>query len=501
MKTDNFVEGDIIAQKYKVLEELGRGGMGTVLRVRRLANNTEYALKYSCFQDENINRRFFREIQSIKEVKHQNVIPISFSNSKYHPPYFVMPLAEYSCEQNVQKYEQDRSLALKDFMELCDGVQAIHNAKYVHRDIKPANALFLNGHIVVSDFGLIKKLNRETTVLTKTDMVIGTESYMAPEQWIAGGSRDADCRTDIYQLGKTLYFFLTGQDPMLMDFRSNSIPDNLAYVIEKATENLPSNRYQTVGELKDAIQDCINANDPNTNPIRFFQAQLMMIKDLLSRKQYNYKSVHSLFNILLSSKIKENIDIFKGYFDMVPIAIFSIFAKSHPKDIIPVLEFYVDALDQTVSSSIFSYADTIAQKMSIIFKNTQNTTIKSLCIEAVLLSAVRLNRYAAMDSFDSLLMQIQEDVDALKVKEMLMKRHQEYITLCNRIPCIRLHPSICDLRDKLMNQTVGLITTAFYFRDKRRNRIYVTPPKLYIFSQRFIRNSTTSAENITYKVC
>jgi serine/threonine protein kinase len=338
-------------------------------------------------------------------------------------------------------------------MELCDGVQAIHNAKCVHRDIKPANALFFNGHIVVSDFGLVKKLNRETTVLTKTDMVIGTESYMAPEQWVAGGSRDADCRTDIYQLGKTLYFFLTGQDPMLMDFQSNSIPDNLAYVIKKATENFPSNRYQTVGEFKDAIQDCINANNPNTNPMKNFQAQLAIVNVLLSHKQYHYKKVCSLFNILLSPKIKENYDIFKEYFDMIPIKILSIFAKSHPTNIIPLLEFYVDVLDQTVSSSIFSYADTIAQKMSIIFENTQDTTIKSLCIEAVLLSAVRLNRYAAMDSFDSLLIQIQEDVDALKVKEMLMKHHQEYITLCNRIPCIRLHPSICDLRDKLMNQT------------------------------------------------
>lgn len=82
------------------------------------------------------------------------------------------------------------------------GVQAIHNANGTHRDVKPANALRMDDRrVVLSDLGLVKLDPRDTTILTQTAAFIGTRAYCAPEQLLPGGSREADARTDVYQLG------------------------------------------------------------------------------------------------------------------------------------------------------------------------------------------------------------------------------------------------------------------------------------------------------------
>ena len=97
------------------------------------------------------------------------------------------------------------------FRQVCLGVQAMHDSGIVHRDIKPANVLrFTGGRIAVSDLGAAKLEPRDTTVLTQTHVVVGTLAFLAPEQFLPGGSRRADFRTDIYQLGKVLYQLLTG---------------------------------------------------------------------------------------------------------------------------------------------------------------------------------------------------------------------------------------------------------------------------------------------------
>jgi len=118
--------------------------------------------------------------------------------------------------------------------------------------------------IVVTDLGLAKLDARDTTILTQTTQFLGTRAYCAPEQLLPAGSREADARTDVYQLGKTLYEALTGESPALIDH--SRLARGLGYIVERATRVQPDQRYQTVGALMDAVKTYISGKGPGASP-------------------------------------------------------------------------------------------------------------------------------------------------------------------------------------------------------------------------------------------
>src|SRR5262249_51880612 len=154
------------------------------------------------------------------------------SNLSHEPPYFVMPLAVGSLSADLVWLSKDEEAALDAIKSIALGVQAIHAAGATHRDIKPLNALRLtDGSFAVSDLGLAKSNDRDTRVLTRTTGNLGTFAYAAPEQFQPGGTRDADARTDVYQIGKTLYELLTGEIPHMMDLRK--VDAGLSLIIQR----------------------------------------------------------------------------------------------------------------------------------------------------------------------------------------------------------------------------------------------------------------------------
>lgn len=443
--------GTIINQRYEVIETIGRGGMGTVLRVRRLIDGAVVALKYCHLTDERSLRRFTREVRTMKELRHPHVVPIYATSPRGRPPYFVMPFAEGSCAGRLAEFAADADTAVNAFLEICEGVQAIHSAGLVHRDLKPDNALILDGRIVVSDLGLVKPIHRQTTVLTETMTIVGTEMYLAPEQRLPGGSRDADQRTDIYQLGKTLYQLLTGHEPVLMDM--TRVPSGLAHVIRKATREHPSERYQTVGELIDAVRAYQQAQDPAANPMTAFEGVIGRIRERVERDEYQFSDLQNLLSIMSSPALREAPSQFLELFDQIPHEILEVLAESHSDDLLPVLEAYVMAIDEAIASCAYPYAEVVARKMRIIFSARGATPdVKGVGVEAAVLAAVRLHRFAAMDAVNAMLIAVTEDADAMAVREALDRRRREYGYICKQVPTIKLHPAIRALREELLDQ-------------------------------------------------
>jgi len=141
--------------------------------------------------------------------------------------------------------------------------------------------------------------------------------------------------------------------------------------------------------------------------------------------------------------------LFLSLFDRIPDVILKVVAEIKPDRSQSLLEAYVNALDKLVSQMPFSYAEIIASKMSNIYGiPTINATVKALALEAVLISSVRLNRFRAMDVFNSMLKNIDDDSDAFAVMEVLKKREEEYRSICSTIPSLQLHPVIRSIRDK-----------------------------------------------------
>ncbi len=448
MPLARYTVGHTINNKHEVLELLGEGGMGCVVRVRRKKDGRELALKYCHLRDPVSLKRFRREVRIGKAIKRPHVMPIVAWNLKHDPPYFLMPLADGRVSDNLADYAADEDKAVSAFLEICAGVHGIHLDGAVHRDIKPDNAMIVGGKIVVSDLGLAKPEDRDTTILTESLRFLGTRMFAAPEQWEPGGARDADQRTDVYQLGKTLYNMLTAEWPSLMD--PSKLPRGLAHIVRKATKDQPRDRYQTVGELIDAIHVYQQAKSPAANPKVAFESLITRIRDRLNSGEYREADLEELLHLMELPGVRENHEDFLELFDQIPAEINGVLAAEHGEAFTPVLQRYVEAIDGTVGGRSFSYAENVAGAMrDVVEADDATADEKALALEAILMAAVRLNRFAAMDVFNALLPKAQDDDVAMAVAEMLDRREDEYRRLHSMVRSLSLHPAIRAVRDRI----------------------------------------------------
>lgn len=225
---------------YEVLDIIGRGGMGVVLRAVDLKLNRVVAVKAllpELAANPNSRRRFLREAQAAAAVSHPHVVTIHAVDDaaqeiggKPVPPYLVMECVVGQSLQ--QKLDNVGTLRLAEILrisrQIAEGLGAAHKQGLIHRDIKPANILLENGieRVKITDFGLARAIDDIT--VTRTGEVCGTPQYMSPEQ--AGGER-VDHRSDLFSLGCVMYAMCTGHSP----FRGDSI----AHVIKRVTQDSP----------------------------------------------------------------------------------------------------------------------------------------------------------------------------------------------------------------------------------------------------------------------
>lgn len=434
---DNFEEFQI--GKYNILSPLGAGGMGCVYRVSSCSDGYEYALKVCTEQDEESKKRFGREIRAIERISHPNVMPILDTNLSCDPPFYVMPIAMGSAYDLISELSNSPEKALSVFMAACKGLQAAHLAGEYHRDIKPQNILIMEGGgVFLSDFGLVKFKDRDSTMLTKTMIALGTEMYMAPEQFLPAGSRDADERTDIFQLGKTLYHMYTGKYPAIMT--SEGIPAGLWHIIQKATKQSPVERYQSVAEIIDALNDYIAAQDPAKNPREAFAIQLDAINERLAVGQYRSQDITALLTLLLN--IGHNYEVFWELFDKIPSQILILCAREFSHKIIDVINVYAEIIDKRISQKNFEYAEVVAEKMNAIFIATDNAMLRQIALKCILCAAVDLNRFKAMNIFNKILIGIKDSSDAALIAVMLSDNLSRYAKVYSQIPVGQLHPHL-----------------------------------------------------------
>jgi serine/threonine protein kinase len=214
---------------YEVLEELGRGGMGVVYRARQLGLGRIVALKvvpHATHASPEARTRFRNEAQAIARLQHANIVSIHEIGDAGGLPYFSMeycPGGSLACRLAHGPMEPREAAHLIRTLALA--VQAAHDQQVIHRDLKPANILFgADGTPKVADFGLARRT--DTTGHTASGAVLGTPSYMAPEQ-ARGKIRELGPAVDVYALGAILYECLTGQPA----FRAGSQFDTLMEVV------------------------------------------------------------------------------------------------------------------------------------------------------------------------------------------------------------------------------------------------------------------------------
>ncbi len=307
-----------------------------------------------------------------------------------------------------------------------------------------------NGTIAISDLGLARLADRDTTTLTQTAAFLGTRMYCAPEQLLMGGSRAADERTDIFQLGKLLYEFVTGDQPALVD--PALIPAGLEYIIERATQHHPDRRYQSVGQLMDAVENFARAQDPNASAHGEFEAALERAEALLEQGKYNSEKLEKLLGVLL--QVTDDDEYYFEQFERISSRLIGVMARRKPDLLRPSLEKYAQVVEDIIGNYNFSHAEIVAKKMKAAFIATNNPTIRVLALKATMIAAVKLNRFAAMEVYDQLLQQITTPEVAAPAAEMLRENIRYYRYLSGRVPPAKLHTAIrqIPLEDALNNE-------------------------------------------------
>ncbi len=215
---------------YEVEAVLGRGGMGVVYKARHLRLKRPVAVKMllaGAYADPQERARFQREAEAIAGLRHANVVQVYDVGDHEGRPYFTMEFVEGGgLDQKLAGTPQPAREAAALVATLAEAVEVAHQGGIVHRDLKPANVLLTaDGTPKISDFGLARRLEGEAG-LTQSGVIVGTPSYMAPEQ-AQGKTLAMGPAVDVYALGAILYEMLTGRPP----FRGETASDTVFQVI------------------------------------------------------------------------------------------------------------------------------------------------------------------------------------------------------------------------------------------------------------------------------
>lgn len=302
-----------IDDRFDVLEVLGKGGMGTVYKVRDQKVGKIFALKLlhqNLQTDPSVLKRFEQEAKAAEELDHPNLVPTyAHGVTKSGEPYLLIEYVEGETLAKIIEREgaldADRAIVL--FEQICSALSYAHDKKFIHRDIKPANIIIsktLSGDEVIRvvDFGIAKtitEVDRSTRNLTQTGEVFGSPHYMSPEQCLG---LMLDEKSDIYSLGCVIFEAMSGKPPFagsnpiqlvvkhindkpkpyLPKFSASKKEQSLQSIALKCLEKEGVDRFQDVGEIEHALEriksgKTVNFDQNSKFKTSVFQKQLHLI--------------------------------------------------------------------------------------------------------------------------------------------------------------------------------------------------------------------------------
>ena len=284
---------EAVAGRYFLEREIGRGGMGVVYLARDVSLDRSVAIKMlppGLAVSVELRTRFLREARTAAQLSHPHIVPIHAVEEHDELVFFVMGFVEGETlgERVRRTGPLGPTEAIRVMQEVAWALAHAHARGVVHRDVKPDNILLERetGRALVTDFGIARATESHTPA---GGAIVGTPQYMSPEQ--ARGAT-VDGRSDLYSLGATFFFALTGRLPIeapsaaalmvrLTSERAPSIasvrsvmPSPLAGVIDRCLESEPERRFASAGELVDALRTASGSRPETAPPIRRFLAEL-----------------------------------------------------------------------------------------------------------------------------------------------------------------------------------------------------------------------------------
>lgn len=278
----------VVYDKYVLKTCLGRGGMGEIFEAYHRDTWEKVALKKikSAYQtssesDERIRKRFMRECSLQANLQHPNIVKVYDYGVCGRDIFLVTQLIEGETLQQLVEREKHDARAyhqnvvpplLEQMVKICEAVDYAHRNGIIHRDINPSNIMIDDRQIWIMDFGLAKRYDIDITKVTRSTEVVGTPSYMSPEQW---NNEEIGPASDIYSLGATIYYLITCQPPQPEDPLAAAyniinqlspnpiasyrvpVPAYIASVVERAMAYPRAERYPNAAGLGKALKDAL----------------------------------------------------------------------------------------------------------------------------------------------------------------------------------------------------------------------------------------------------
>jgi hypothetical protein len=281
--------------QYRILEQIGRGGMATVYKAYQPSLDRYVAVKVLppyLAQTANFAARFQREARAIARLNHPNILPVYDSGQEGELSYIVMRYVEAGTLQEMLGQPLPLDKVVELIAQVGGALDYAHHEGIIHRDVKPSNVLMDKGEwALLSDFGLARMMEASVQ-LTKTGIGIGTPVYMSPEQ---GQGIAVDGRSDVYSMGVILYEMLTGQvpyeaeTPMAIVIKHISAPlplprkinphisEPVERVVLKTLAKNPADRFQRMGEMVTALRKAA-VGKPEVTAVIPFTAEVELPK-------------------------------------------------------------------------------------------------------------------------------------------------------------------------------------------------------------------------------
>ena len=381
---------------YIFEKEIPGGGMASVFVVSK--DGEKYALKTpKADASEEYTKRFLREVRMMQSVDNEHVLPILESSLDGDAPYYIMPLCECSLADKVESLSpQERVTACIDFAR---GIYAVHQAGMRHRDIKPENALYLHGVLKISDLGLGRFVDRDTTTMTTTMEAMGTFGYIPPEYYTSPHTfRNGTVEGDIFMLGKSIYVVCSGGgNAMYVDV--TRIDPSIASIVQKCTEIEPANRYHNVYDI---MMDLMSVRDTMLKlanaPMDF--KEILDKRHLIDFEEQTYRYLYSIGN--------DNEEMARALRKLDSTTLKGIFTKKR-KEISAFAKYFDDSMSNPQTYIQYDDIDEFSKLQKVLFELCPDFTTKSQILQSMIDFAHGYNRYLAMENIGLILSSLNDD--------------------------------------------------------------------------------------------
>ncbi len=373
------------------VRRINAGGQGEVW-VGVAPDGYEVAMKYLLLNGNEAQkaedlRRFEREITCQSSLTHEGVLPILGMDISSAEPHFIMPLADGSLRDmlssNPHGFAQDVAVAM--FIDVLEAVDYAHKEGVLHRDIKPENILVMDGRVKLSDFGLGRRMYSDSTTLTVTNAAMGTFAYSAPEQF--SDAHSADVRADVYALGRVFYEMLTGR-MALHGIDLDAIPAQYRFLINKATQQDPDRRFDSVTEMLREVSLLGNEPDDLLAPAERVTSLMSQIAagDVTKLSELGRVLIENGDDLLLYTQVLPN----------APEPVISKLAMLDPDQFLNIIARFDRYAD---GGFPWDHTDTLASFLAAVYRSTSDFRVHELVIERLLVLGYTHNRWYVRGRF------------------------------------------------------------------------------------------------------